>query len=289
MHTYIIVAPDFQANSAGIVALYRLCDRLNLRPGIRAFVTRSTYAPFRLLCPLLPWHEAAALAAGDNCTAVYPEIFGGNMLNAKSVARWVLNRPGLLGGDSRYDPSELIFYFSDVYRPYIQEPVAGKLHLPTLDSNLFHCADWSPSGRNRSCFYVGKSRWKDGLITRDGLTEIRRDWPGRRELPNLLRESRVLYSFDNSTLLIYEAVLCGCQAVVIPDGTHTREDYQRLELGLAGIYWGVEEYAAAQAHSEYWPGPQPLRDRLAQAHIDFQTQLTQFIEITAAANPARIL
>jgi hypothetical protein len=60
-------------------------------------------------------------------------------------------------------------------------------------------------------------------------------------LGKLFRASKVVYCFDNSSILIYEVLFCGCPVVVIPDGTQMKQDFEQLELGMDGIAWGDEQ------------------------------------------------
>src|SRR5262249_5552273 len=122
---YVISAPNFVSNSAGIACLYRLCNDLNER-GYPSYVTTSLTTNSQIIAPLVPLKEARRLVS-RGFVAVYPEIIAGNPLNATTVARWVLNRPGLLGGDRVFDSSELVFCYSDVYRSSIANSIAGKL------------------------------------------------------------------------------------------------------------------------------------------------------------------
>jgi hypothetical protein len=186
----------------------------------------------------------------------------------------VLNRPGLLGGEEAYDQSEQVFYYCNAFLPYIRNRVVGKLYMPTIDESLFFCEDGDQSKRSLECFYVGKSQWKEGLIDRSRVFEITRDTPPKKELGKLFRASRVLYCFDNSTILAYEAILCGCPVVIIPDGTQTREDYERLELGMDGIAWGMEELDRVKADVP------KLRQRYEQVKREYVEQLERFIAIT---------
>jgi hypothetical protein len=272
---YVIWAPSFVTYSAGVGCLYRLCHLLRRR-GINAFMVGSEEPAPNLEAPLLPLADAQRLCL-NGFAALYPETVVGNPLGASTVVRWVLNRPGLLGGEAEYEPGEHVFYYSDVYLPYIRNAVRGKLYMPTIDESIFFCD--SPESadapaRTLACYYVGKSTWKEGHFDRDRTFEITREVPSKSELGKLFRASRVLYCFDNSTILIYEALLCGCPVVIIPDGTQTEEDYSRLELGTEGITWGRQPppHVKVDVHG--------LKERLRKVQTDFEMQLDQLISKT---------
>lgn len=269
---YVIWAPDYGENSAGVRCLYLLCDALNKR-GLRSVVVGSKLGPDHLHAPIVSRAIAsAAVVAG--AAAIYPETISGNPLNAKTVVRWVMNKPGWIGGDKIYSPSEHIFYYAEGYRRAIQNKIAGKLFLPTLDESLFYHDGTSAQQRNLECFYVGKSVYKAGNFDKDKTFEITRQSPSRSELGKLLRASRVLYCFDNSTALTYEAVMCGCAVVIIPDGTQKREDYEFGELGIDGIAWGLQEYRNLA------PNPEKMINRYQQLKNEFEIQLDHFIRVT---------
>ena len=269
---YVIVAPPYVSSSAGIHGMYRWCDELN-RCGFLSYIVGSDRTAPAMNAPLIGWSDAKNLCK-QGFIAIYLETVTGNPLHARNVVRWVANRPGLLGGEEVYDESELVFYHAEQYVPYIRNRIAGKFYIPTIDESLFFCKDGDLSERNLECFYVGKSKWKDGFFDRSNVFEITRDMPPKKELGKLLRASRVLYNFDNSTILTYEAILCGCPVVIIPDGTQTREDYERSELGMDGIAWGPEELDRVKVNV---PG---LRRRYKQVKREFIQQLDDFIAIT---------
>jgi hypothetical protein len=269
---YLIVAPPYVSSSAGIHGMYRWCDELNRRDFPSYIVGSDRTAP-AMNAPLIGWSDAKNLCK-QGYIAIYPETVTGNPLHARNVVRWVANRPGLLGGEEVYDESELVFYHAEQYVPYIRNRIAGKFYIPTIDESLFFCTDGDLSKRSLECFYVGKSQWKDGFFDRSKVFEITRDMPLKKELGKLLRASRVLYNFDNSTILTYEAILCGCPVVIIPDGTQTREDYERSELGMEGIAWGPEEQDRVKVDA---PG---LHRRYQQVKREFIQQLDDFITIT---------
>jgi len=267
---YVIYTCSYTPNSAGIGCLYRLCDELN-RLGYPSYMTGGLETAPHLNAPLVTT-EAARQLCSSGYIAIYPETIPGNPLEARCVVRWVLNRPGLLGGDEVYDDSELVYYYSEAFLPYVQNRIAGKLYMPTIDEQIFYCDDNDLSRRSLECFYIGKSQWQDGLIDRDRVFEITRETPAKRELGKLFRASRVLYCFDNSTILIYEALLCGCPVVVIPDGTQSKADYAQLELGIDGIAWGLEEASDKPVDVE------GLRARYRKVEEQFEQQLVAMIE-----------
>ena len=271
---YVVFSGPYLSNSAGVNCLHRLCDELN-RAGYPSFTTGGDIAAPHLNAPIIDEELAASLCAGG-FIAIYPETVSGNPLNAHEVVRWVLNRPGLLGGEELYDESELVFSYSDVFTPYIKNRIAGKLHMPTIDETLFYCDDADLSKRNLQCYYVGKSQWKDGFVDPAQAFEINRTTPNKTELGKLFRSAKVLYCFDNSTVLIYEALLCGCPVVVIPDGTHQREDFAALELGSEGISWGTGEYTGAEVNVSN------LRARHDAVRREFSRQFDRMVAVSQA-------
>jgi O-antigen biosynthesis protein len=236
----------------------------------------SSHTPPTLNAPLIGWGDAVALCQ-SGYTAVYPEIVPGNPLNAPHVARWALNRPGLIGGDEVFAESELVFTYSDIYTPYIKNKIVGKLFMPTIDESIFYSDDRDFSTRSLVCYYVGKSEWKDGFVNRDEAFEITRFSPAKRELGKLFRAARLLCCFDNTTVLVHEAVLCGCPVMVIPDGTIQKDFVDRAELSLEGVAWGAEELDIAKFD------PSKVRERYEGTKREYAVQLDHFIAATQQA------
>lgn len=268
VHGFVVFAPDFQIRSAGIYCLHALGEALRER-GFAAYLCGARRGAPGHSCPLVSRSTARALCH-RGAAAVYPETVLGNPFGARTVMRWVMNRPGLLGGSESYGSEERVFAYSEVFRPYIRNHLQGVLYMPAIDQSLFFppATDWA---RTLDCFYVGKSRWREHVLDRAHAFEITRESPPRCELGKILRHSRRLFCFDNSTLLIYEALLCGCEVVVVPDGTHTRADFQKLELGTDGIAWGVDECGTGRVDVD------GLQHRIAAAQRAFPLQLEAFL------------
>lgn len=262
---FVIWAPPYVENSAGIRALYELGSDLRKR-GFAAFMCGGS-TEVRNTNVLVISNESARDLCRSGYVAIYPEVVSGNPFGASTVVRWVLNRPGLCGGDLTYDPSEIVFTYSEVYRPYISNSVAGRLYRPMIDQKIFWAPRSAASRRDLICFYVGKSQWKEGVVDRDESLELTRSWPDRSQLGKILRKSRALYCFDNSSMLIYEALLCGCPVAVVPDGTQRWEDYLTLELGVEGISWGTDSFVPGEFDAA------SLRGRIERAHFEYRYQL----------------
>ena len=232
---FIIYAFDYNRRSGGNYSLYRLCHDLNMR-GIPAYVFGTNFTAVDLCAPVVSVWRARRLSR-HGFVVVYPEVIHGNPLHAKQVVRWVMNRPGVLGGDRVYDGHEHVITYSDMFTNSIRNHVEGKLYLPTIDETIFFDDGRPVSQRTLECYYTGKAGYKPGFVNSENLFKITRTYPARAELGKLFRASRTLYSFDNTTILVHEALMCGCRVVLIPDGTQTRETLARNELGMTGVYW----------------------------------------------------
>jgi hypothetical protein len=189
---YIIMAPPYRHNSAGVRALYQLRNELEQR-GYQVQIMTHGSAP-------------------ADAVVIYPETVPGNPLGGKIVVRWVLYYPGKLSGDTEYNKDEIIFTWS---RLYYDAPL---LNLPLIED--FFRDEKRP--RAGACFWIGKGSelYESSMLARQitsGMTEITWEWPKtRRELARLLNEKEAFYTYDDCTALSEEAQRCGCKVVVIP-------------------------------------------------------------------------
>lgn len=258
---FYIVSPDYTRQSAGIKALHLLCHALN-RTGHSAFIVRQNFfevTPFKktevhpdLLTP--PLTRAAYdhhLEQGLVPIVVYPEVISGNPLNAAVVVRYVLNFPGLLGGDKVYAPEEFVIAYSKKLADAAGVGADRVLFIPASDTNIFYRG---PEGSPRSgtCFYADKYRKVHNgqlLPVTEGSTEITRGIGSQTptEVAELLRRSELFYTYENSAIAI-EAILCGCPTVFLPNA-HLTEIIASEELGTEGYAWGdsPEEIERAKA------------------------------------------
>lgn len=212
---YYIFALDYIQQSAGVRALHYLCHALN-ESGQEAYVTCEKTAP-QLRTPVLT--EATMVqhhAAGRIPIMVYPEIVQGNPFGAQVVARWLLNKPGHIAGDTTFAADELIFTFDPIY---LGDSLRGEtLHIPTSDLTLFNNEN-NPDDNSRQqvCFYAHKYLAAGGQLSPHSETAVslgKEQKLSHAEIAAILRRSKLLYVYE-PTALVAEALLCGCPVSIV--------------------------------------------------------------------------
>jgi len=275
---YYIQAPPYRRNSAGIRVMHRLCHLLN-RAGQEAWLYPTQAVNPQWQTPQL----TQAVAASHNAEqrrpiTVYPEIIRGNPYQATSVVRYLLNRPGLLGGPSQFDASDLLFAYTRELLPagLTEEHL---LFLPAIDSSIFHNQDNPKEGQRQGwLFYPGRhtAALHQHRLLAAQCTLLTAHWPASTEaMAALLRQSQRLYCFE-STALALEAVLCGCPAIVLPSPFFNGTPLAVHELGSHGLAFENTPEAIAEAIASL---PE-AQENYAAAEKQFWHQLQHFIRIS---------
>ena len=104
----IIWTPEYSERSGGVVVLHKLCHLLRQK-GEDAYVT-SNNGPSNMDCPNISGDIDV-----DEDVVIYPEIYNGNPAGVKKVVRWLLNKPGVMGGNGVYQDTDWIYHFSSVF------------------------------------------------------------------------------------------------------------------------------------------------------------------------------
>lgn len=284
-HPYYVVTPQYTHRSAGIKALHMLCNALN-RAGERAYIVTYPYSPPEratdpgLLTPLLT--NSVILHDYENGLTpivIYPESVSGNLYEAPFVVRYVMNFPGLLGGDSTYSEDEFIVAYSQELATAVPN-TRMSLFIPVSDPAIFTPAPRVP--RSGSCFYAGKYREVHGgklsQVTRDSV-EIHRQPPlaqAPEQFAALFRRSAVFYTYENTALVI-EALMCECPVVFLPN-PHLRKAIAARELGWDGISWGTDADAVARAKATV----KQARENYLRTFSVFAQKLGVFVSRTQA-------
>jgi len=234
-HPYYICAPNYRQNSAGIRCLHYLCHILN-EAGYEAYIAPATVTNPYLRTPGLTRDIATRhFQTGRTPIAVYPEVISGNPLRAPVVARWLLNKPGLLGGDTEYDPAELLFAYDPWTLPAnLQAPV---LRIPSIDTRIFHNRDNPHDGQRKGfCYYANKylatGAQVDPFLVEHGISLGQDIVRSHEEIASLLRQVEYLYCYEQSAL-IQEALACGCPVIIKKSEYWTRTRWASRYPGTA--------------------------------------------------------
>jgi len=190
---YVIVAPPYQHISAGIRVLYDLQKWLILA-GFDAIVCT--------------WFSGYPIESFVDDIVIYPEVAPGNILKTKRIVRYILNVPGKLGyGEKTYAQHELLVAYNNELAPFADGFV---LQVPSTEP-FFYPGD---GPRDKDAMYVGKGR-NLGLHP-TSCVEITKNFPANRmQVADFLRSVDTFYTYDDFTILLHEAILCGCKVMLI--------------------------------------------------------------------------
>lgn len=280
-NSYYIFTPSYTKTSAGIKVLHWLCHYLNAKDE-RAYV--CVYPPQEgqavssdLYTPLLTEKIIADDFQNKRCPiVVYPETINGNPFHAPFIVRYLLNFPGLLGGEKEiYD--DFVLSYSQLIADSVERS-DSTLFFPVSDPDLFKPIEGIE--RKGSCFYAHKYKCIHGQKTlpiTDNSFEITRneaDSLTQPEVAQLLARSEVFYCYENSSLII-EAILCGCPVVLI-DNPFFTELIAKHEYGIDGVAFDTHpesiEHARKTVHL--------AREKYLSLWSDVNKQLDNFIEKT---------
>lgn len=281
---YYIMAKQYNGSSAGILVLHLLCHHLNMK-GYPAFLATFGEINYKtkpgLVTPILDeaiidFHHKN----NQNPIVIYPDIVKGNPLNANCVVRYLLNYPGLLGGDSEFSKDDVIFTYTKKIAQKMGAQDSQILFIPISNTDIFYPPE-DDIKRSGSCFYASKYQsFHNGKlfdITKDSV-EITRQLPDSQtteEVAELLRKSEVFYTYED-TSLIAEAILCGCPAVMVKNQFFNADPLASCELGSEG--WAADE---SLENIEYAKKTIPIaRQKFIAAVDNFWLQLDSFIQVT---------
>jgi hypothetical protein len=240
LRKFVIAAPEYTEVHGGVVALHRLCDRLNAI-GYEAYLEPTGPSSDTRPGWTTPLRRGRSF---NDSVVIYPEVVSGNPFSAPRVVRWLLNRPGWFTGERMEESSEDLVVAFD----HQISPDHAVLSVPLIDPTLFFPKDRPGKG---GLLWIGKGTLSS-TFDRSDTTLITNMWPRERsELASLLRAADVLYTCDWLTSVIAEALMCATPVVLIGDQAWSREDVE-LKPGMA---WEDETDLrdARQQATRYFP------------------------------------
>jgi hypothetical protein len=215
---FLIVTPNFTHRSAGVRALFRLCHHLNCAGYPSAVIPM----PGNSIVDYSPWYVLGYEGEIDNAIVIYPEIILGNPYKAAKVVRWVLNDPGLLGGDKYYSDDEIVFVYDpqkiNIINTAVKTPIGldRVLWVGVVDPGIIYPD--TKVEKNIDCSFSNKGYSLSIEFPLDpslGVKRLEDITPDAVSLGNVLRQTRTLYSYDHYSNLLREATISGCDVRVI--------------------------------------------------------------------------
>ncbi|QEL56619.1 glycosyltransferase [Chromobacterium paludis] len=276
---YYFFIPPFRETSGGVRALHYLCHVLNVA-GQEAYVVNPGTSP-NLRTPVLSAEiRLGHQKAGREAVVVYPEVVHGNPLGARFVVRFLLNIPGFLVGAGLHEldwsESDLIYSHGlDIIPDGWDVPL---LQVPLIDTRIYNSEGVDDSKRKGTLLWLHRYPQRGGEqlpITRDAYEISFKD--GEKspvELAELYRSAELLYTYEHTTAC-FEALLCGCPVVYLPNPQMLPKPMHSY-FGDDGTAWGHSPAEIAKAKAtvgKVWGNYQGLQDV-------FWDELEAFIERT---------
>lgn len=239
-------APFYNPKSNGIAIFYELIRILN-HAGIEAKVLcyENEMYNFEIPDEIKPYYVSKAAmpsSVADDDIVIYPETVKENVLKAKNVVYWLLNKPGVLTGESiSYQPEYVFVSYSTLVHEGLPQLFIMKDERLLFDKLRSECEKNEKSvsvyfGKvNKENICEKNKQLEEILKHYDDIRIITRMSPGDRE--NTLKtiaQSDLLISYDALTNLNYEATLLGTPVLIMNDFYNIKNtDYNAGKFGCA--------------------------------------------------------
>lgn len=242
-YTYIIGWNQLNINSGGQIVLHSLCHFLN-DIGEEAYLNGGSFPnALNLNCPIKP-KELNPLSS--NVIVVYPEVTDWNPLGAKNVVRWMLYPIGIIGGSTTtHSKNDLIIGWGSEcsgggYTINKDNSIIIKYILSDIYKNL------NLSSRSKTCYMRRKGSKLGQSFNRHPQDSICIDGKSHQEISDIFNDCHTFYCYDPHTYYSTYASMCGCDSIVLPPKTLSKEDWKNSIEDTYGIAYGIDDLERAR-------------------------------------------
>jgi hypothetical protein len=174
---------------------------------------------------------------------IYGETVIGNPLKGSNVVRWIMNTPGVSGGDGVYELTDHIFQYHPWFEVDQRYQARGLLTSIDLDYQLKTYQNKNLPNRKGGAYIIRKGRDKKhnqhpiDFVRADELLESMTD----EEAANFFNSIETFISYDDMTFISVQAALCGCESIIIPgEGGRSEENLKKINR-INGVAYGFED------------------------------------------------
>lgn len=179
----------------------------------------------------------------NNTVVICAEAFTGVPFDAKHVVRWIMNTPGVCGGDGLYSESDHIFQYHPWYHVDEKYKVQGLLTAIDLEYQLKTYQNKNLPTRKGGAYLVRKGHAKKldqhpkDFVHADPLLEKMTD----EEAADFFNSIETFISYDEMTFISAQAALSGCESIIIAgEGDRSEENLKRVNR-INGVAYGFND------------------------------------------------
>lgn len=253
---FIVCAPRYSETSGGSIALHKLTQllstlgyeallwplhRVNLRAPLfsAAWWGRYSYLATRLYRPrysTIPGSmlRVATKADINDSIVIYPDIVGGNPLEAGRYARWLLYHLSTQYATTVSD-GDLYFCYQEAFNhDYSMMTYGGVLHVTHWLLDIYKQTNFGD--RSGACYMIRKGKSRQDVPSLRGKVVV--DGMDHRSLARVFNEKKYCYFYDLYTGYSLYAAACGCIPIVVPIPGIERNTWEPNGGRKPGIAYG---------------------------------------------------
>lgn len=230
---YIVYAPwEYNPLIGGHVALHKLAKNLCDKG---QDVTILEDPGFKCNAKVVKIFKGESLEFDkENTVVIYPEIIGGNPLNAKNVVRWILYdvKPEI---EITWNQTDEYFYYSPSFN------TIGVMEKKLLSAFEFDYTMTSLEKTETACILFRKNTPAETIK----VPEIKQD-----NFRENVSKFKTFYTYDDATFFSTIAAMCGCLSVIV-DPKMSPEEFRKHNPYYGIAYGETEseiEWAKKTAH-----------------------------------------
>lgn len=247
MKKFVISTHGFDFGIGGLKVLHKLCHLLN-ENGYDAYLIPVHFDhPFTIYenynTKIITQDILDNL---DDCIVVYPESWYGNYLNAPNVVRWMIGLPSESHIKTWSDKDLWFWYIPQYITDVYNKDKDNFLYVGEQHREIFFDQKVE---RNSICWTLRKAQ---DFITpnqyihpKDGIFIPYQAAGDLIGLANIFNKSKEFYCYDNYTYLPIQALMCGTDSIVIPNGFTKEQFINGFELNKY-VAFGLDDLNRAK-------------------------------------------